>query len=1322
MTRVAMTACLFLTPAPAAGGQPPGRLDLEPGDLRPGLVAEYRSPADPRATVTRTEPKPAFHLDRSAPHPRLPPGPFEVAWSGVIAIRDRGPISFSALVGGEVTVSIDGVTVLDGRGPTDASRVAAKEALARDPGYYPLTVRYRSLPDVPARLQLWWEGPSFAPEPVPAWRLGHLAAQRPPAVERDELAAHGRVAAGRYGCARCHQGAFPGVSDPPPGPSLADAGHRLGRNWLLNWLADPAKVRPDAHMPALFTPDRAGLVDRWILAEYLTGGGGGKRPAEGPPGDYRRGRITFLSLGCAACHLVPDIDRAGQKDLDRTPLTGLGDRITAADLVTFLGNPHGRYPDGRMPRLPVTPDEARDIAAYLLLWSRPSPEPPAVEPPTPEEVRAAVRRLGGRDQKSAAAVLLREKGCLSCHPGLGESRPRDVPVRKADGGCLDGNTGVRYSLPADTRKAVEAYLAVAGSEKHPSPFADRQHRLARAGCVRCHQRDSDRPPPIEEVGGTLGGAFLQELPFLRTPRLTNPHQKFTRTYLASAVREGVSGLRWPRYSYRMPAFGPAADDLVLALAEADGELPTEPDPPAPVVADPTLGTVHGPQLAGFQGYACASCHVWGGRLLASPDPVATGPDLTRTAGRLRRDWFDRYLEGPMRFSPGTPMPAVFEHGKPAASDPALGGDPGRQKDALWAYLARGRDAPAPTPPPPLPIAAPAAGEPALVAQIPIRLPNGKVVESICVLTADHDLLVYDLGEGKLHALLAGGQILRTVQGRIRQFLAAGTAAELKTPSAWQLLDKPQPAERTFLGYRRLAAGVELRWQFRFGKELLDLEETFQFRRGNGKRQLLHVVSAGKGAGSGELHDLPAARAAPPWEGKPVAFADAAEGSLERPGYRAIAYPRPKTVSGEDRVMPAAVAVRPRDGQVFVASLKTGELFALRDPTGDGKQARFDNYAHGLYQDALSMLAEDDLYILHRRNLTKVVDADGDGIADRFDRVAALPHGVADTYDYAYGLVRDKADRFVFSYAPYANATMPGSGGVLALRPGRPPEEVAFGLRNPLGWCAGPGGEVFFTDNQGDWVAANKLCHVEAGKFYGWPNPAQRQHTSKPAGKPAVWVPYDWARSINGVAYDNTGGRFGPFAGQFFLAELMFGGAIVRADVERVNGVYQGACFPFWGKGLLGPVSLAFDSRGHLYVGGITEPGWMAQPDRGALFRIDFTGQTPFEMRSIRVRPRGFRVVFTAPVDRTAAGDPSSYRLEQFRYEYTGAYGSPELDRATVRVERAEVSADGRSVELTTAPLVADRVYLIEAAGVRSAAGERLVHPTGAYTLNAIPAE
>src|SRR5688572_23461602 len=34
--------------------------------------------------------------------------------------------------------------------------------------------------------------------------------------------------------------------------------------------------------------------------------------------------------------------------------------------------------------------------------------------------------------------------------------------------------------------------------------------------------------------------------------------------------------------------------------------------------------------------------------------------------------------------------------------------------------------------------------------------------------------------------------------------------------------------------------------------------------------------------------------------------------------------------------------------------------------------------------------------------------------------------------------------------------------------------------------------------------------------------------------------------------------------------LLFADPVVRANLEKVNGVHQGACFPFWGKGLFGP--------------------------------------------------------------------------------------------------------------------------------------------------------
>jgi mono/diheme cytochrome c family protein len=1365
LPRLLVCLCgLFALPAASAAAP----ADLEPEDLRPGLAAVYRSLADRDPVLHRIDVKPAFHLGDSSPHPRIPPGPFEVVWTGVLAVKETGPISFDASLCGHLTLEVDGTTLLKGEGTSEKTSIRGKDTLNVKPGFYRFRVQYRSLAGKPARLQIGWQGTAFAREPLPAWRLSHVPAELPDAARQETLAAEGRDIVRRLGCARCHAKAFPGISDPPPGPSLADAAFRLRRVWLLQWLEHPSAVRPGAAMPALFAANRAGFVERWVLAEHLLRPTDAKPPAKTPPGDHRDGRLAYVGLGCAACHFVPDLERSKEADLGRSALTGLGDRLPPDSLAAFLMQPHTRYPDGRMPRLPIEAKTARDIAAYLLFWSKPSTDA-AADPPTTAEIDDLARRLGVRSKADAAAPLLQQKGCQRCHAGLGDTAVADIPIRgHAAAGCLSGKSGPRFDLDRKTAASIAAYLSIADREKHPSPFQVRQEALLRAGCIRCHQRDSERQPPIEETGSTLGGAYHQYLPFQRTPRLTYAHEKYTRAHLLQAVRDGVSGLRPSRYTYRMPPYGPEAAALVRALAEADGALPEDSDPAERVAADPTLGPLNGPALVGFQGYACVSCHVWNGRQLSESDPGAVGPDLTRTIGRIRRDWFDRYLENPLRAHPGTPMPAIFPRGSPAPLRTVLDGDPTQQREALWSYFALGKDAPSPKALPPLPIEPPAPGQPPLVAQVPLHLPVGGIVESIALLDPSDDLLLYDLGSNAIHSFWTAGRILRTVEGRSRKFHIAGTAfGAAPLESSWEVhrAGELQKIERILGGYDRLPDGVRIRWRVRMPRAMIDIEEklTLSSKPPRLLREL-HVAGLPTGVevrlathwpkdaaieteaatgeaklekadrqttlllrpdGDGKItatlrYHLPPPHAAAPWEGKVLVDSGLDGGSLERPGYRAIAYPRPKTVSGEDRVMPAAVAVHPRDGRVFISSLKTGELFLLDDPAGDGRHARFVNFGGGLHLDALSMLAEDDaLYVLHRRNLTRIA-LPTTGQPTRFDRVAALQHGVADTYDYAYGLVRDRSGGFVISYAQYADARLIGAGSAIRLTPGKPPEEIAFGFRNPLGWCAGPDGEVFFTDNQGDWVATNKLCHLTPGRFFGFPNRSQKQHTSLPMGKTAVWVPYGWARSINGATFDTTGGKFGPFAGQFFLAELMFGGAIIRANVEKVNGEYQGACFPFWGKGLLGPLTLAFDPRkGSLYVGGITEPGWMAQPDRGALYRIDFTGQTPFEIQSIHARPDGFRLVFTRPFDPAAANRLSSYQVEHYRYEYTGAYGSPELDRTTVPIEQVTM-VDGRTIDLRLKTLIKDRVYLITASGVVSPKGEQLVHPAGAYTLNEIP--
>src|SRR5262249_7050013 len=146
------------------------------------------------------------------------------------------------------------------------------------------------------------------------------------------------------------------------------------------------------------------------------------------------------------------------------------------------------------------------------------------------------------------------------------------------------------------------------------------------------------------------------------------------------------------------------------------------------------------------------------------------------------------------------------------------GDALKQKDALWHYLALGKDAPSPKPAPPLAVPVPASGP--LVAQIPVRPPGAAAIESMALLTRDGDLVIYDLGIGAVQSVFVGARLLRGVQGRIRTFSAEGTAVEFPgaTGDPLQMAsgkDPEAPASRTFLGYDRQVDGVRLRWRVRF---------------------------------------------------------------------------------------------------------------------------------------------------------------------------------------------------------------------------------------------------------------------------------------------------------------------------------------------------------------------------------------------------------------------------------------------------------------------------------------------------------------------------
>jgi hypothetical protein len=187
-----------------------------------------------------------------------------------------------------------------------------------------------------------------------------------------------------------------------------------------------------------------------------------------------------------------------------------------------------------------------------------------------------------------------------------------------------------------------------------------------------------------------------------------------------------------------------------------------------------------------------------------------------------------------------------------------------------------------------------------------------------------------------------------------------------------------------------------------------------------------------------------------------------------------------------------------------------------------------------------------------------------------------------------------------------------------------------------------------------------------------------------------------------------------FLGDYSLSIVM------RATTELVDGVWQGACYPFregLGNGIL---AVEFSPQGYLITGG-TNRGWPVRGNRQyVLERLEWTGRTPFEIERIDVQRDGFLVTFTLPVDARAAVVPDNYRCRVTRTSTRKSTAAPKSTRPDLASCARNCSPTASSVHLTVEGMVLGHVHEFDLAGVRSAAGAPLLHKHAYYTLNRIP--
>lgn len=472
--------------------------------------------------------------------------------------------------------------------------------------------------------------------------------------------------------------------------------------------------------------------------------------------------------------------------------------------------------------------------------------------------------------------------------------------------------------------------------------------------------------------------------------------------------------------------------------------------------------------------------------------------------------------------------------------------------------------------------------------------------------------------------------------------------------------------------------------------------------------------------------------------------------LARAPYRVETLRLPRQMIGEI----SGVAFTPQGS--LVVTNRRGEVW-LRAPTGE----RWRRFASGLYEGfGVVAPSETEIVVIQRPEITRLRDTDGDGIADRFETVA--DHwGITGSYhEFSYGLARDSAGNLYASsglcsfgrgtdlpwvrgplqtaqYHPWDGAgPVPDGhrsvaqyqGWAFQVAPDGTLTPFASGFRQPLGVGVSPQDELFISDCAGAWVPTSTLTHVERGGFYGhadslkWhPEYKDRRLTIAELAAlrrpPSIYLP----RGLMGTSpgqpvWDLTGGKFGPFGGQVFLGDVS--AVLLRVDLERVAGAYQGAAFPFLrGQGLrLGGMHHAFGADGALYLGQ-TVRGWMATEGNEGLQRVAWTGEMPVEIEHLRLTERGFHLRFTTPMA-AAAGEAAGYQVRRFRYDYHPQDGSLRRDEVEVPIAAARFAADGRELELELVELQPGYVYeLVAGRAVVSRTGQPLLNGTAYYTLN-----
>lgn len=1354
--------------------------DDEDNPFRPGLVANYLQAG---RTVTRIEASPALAWEEVPPDIRFLPGEVEVVWRGRLLTQGADTYQLHFYAVGDVEIMLGERVVIEGKSAQRQWFSSAPLKLPHD--YHPLTVRYVGR-GAAKQLRMFWSSTNFSIEPIPAKQLHHE-----PMVEADvgQAFERGQQVARSLCCAACHD--LPGEDAPLASPALDRLAGNMRRDWLVpwldtrhhraerlstaeardiaaflldgapqeksvvqsgdvqrgkrvfetigclachqvngqgtagelsggdltqiaekrpaefftRWLANPADINRDYRMPTFDLLPK----QRDDLAAYL---GSLKREAAASAksaleGDVARGKELVVTHGCASCHRLPALPLSDRRKRLKTPAT--------AECKQYDVSKH------------VAEDDLLALQAFLK---------------TASELKEQV------DRPLAGARILREKNCLNCHAREGAEglAPKLVALAKADaelaplvpaltppsllavGDKLHDTVllamikrmeqphrdylQVRMPHYHFTQEELEALLAyfVHYDRISPQPPDERAHKpqglppqkelieagqklvIANSGfgCTSCHAIGKYLPSkaPINARGPNLSNVGFR----IREPYFYRWCQNPARI---------VPGQEMPSVS--VPAKGILKENLQHQLAAVWNILNTpgfEPKDAGPLRIVRRSGDLNiqergvvGTDVIKIDGKTYIAPLVIG---LPNRHNLLFDLETGHLASWWLGDTMEQRTQGKNWYwqsdAPSLLPTMKDEHDIVLTRNkqhwiPHKQGQTNHQLTD-WAQPEGG--------------------------------PNPSVfLGSIAKLSVDPT---------KQSLLLSVSQRFTAQERNAFQREVVFRGTELGDSLALRVLSSEAAARESLSDDRR-------EFRLKNGTKIRLLTRGLVFQADG----LVVIRSAGKTANidleydagqDSDISALPSGDEA----------ANHTQEILAIPGLTALRLPLPQ------RMMPTGFSWL--DDRLYVSSLE-GRVWMARDTDGDQAEdvavPVSDELAapYGLHATRKTKAIEVD--VINKFGLLRLADLNDDGYFE-FAQALTTDWGHTDDYhDWAVGLIPNGKDGY-FAALPCQQdarsveaAHRRGQAIEIDLAPRSGMEQdtkcvvdaISTGHRFPMGIARNRVGDIFVTDNQGNYNPFNELNHVVKGKDFGFVNSLDKGKPKPPLTSPAINIPHPWTRSVNGICFLETPEPllkekkelWGAFEGHLIGCEYDTR-RLIRMSLQQVGDTYQGACYPFslekpQGENFLGPISCAISPRGELYVGSIRDSGWGGGANVGEIVRISppTDQQLPPGIAEVRAQATGFEVRFTQPVDAMLAGDAKNYAIESFTRESTPAYGGPDKNRRVEKIEAVSVAEDRRSVSLELAELRPGYVYEFH---LRPLSAGEFFPAEAYYTLNVVP--